>query len=361
MRSVPEPSHGATCYPVRTMRTLSFLSLFLIFLVPGIGQTADNPKPTLPKEPREVFAAAAPFYDFSDPALKPWHMKVTYQLYDEKGKPSEQGTYEYWWASPQVHRSTWNRPSATHIDWYTADGKHAYAGTGEALNYFESQLQSMLLSPLPNSSQLNPNKFFLDKKKLVSKGSNAPCYRIVPVTQDGISENLMYCFDAQLPIVVGINSHGTLLTMFRDFVQMQGRSLPREVEFRDGSRNVLTAKVDSVGGLSSLDAALTPPSDAILVRSEKLIGDEKGITQGKVIKRAEVEFPKGLGSGTVWLQITVGADGRVHDPNVITSTSPALAAVALKSVSQWLYAPYKLNGEPVDALEEIGLSVKQDR
>jgi hypothetical protein len=64
------------------MRTLSFIALFLIALLQGMGQTADSSKSSLPKDPREVFAAAAPFYDFSDPDLKPWYLKATYQLYD---------------------------------------------------------------------------------------------------------------------------------------------------------------------------------------------------------------------------------------------------------------------------------------
>jgi outer membrane biosynthesis protein TonB len=57
------------------------------------------------------------------------------------------------------------------------------------------------------------------------------------------------------------------------------------------------------------------------------------------------------------LQITVGVDGHIHDPQVITSTSPALTAAALKSVSQWLCNPYKLNGEPVEAEEEVTLTM----
>jgi hypothetical protein len=84
------------------MRLLYFCALSLTALLPGFAQTAANAGPGLPQDPREIFAAAAPFYDFNSPDLKPWHLKATYQLYDEKGKPGEQGTYEYWWASRQV-------------------------------------------------------------------------------------------------------------------------------------------------------------------------------------------------------------------------------------------------------------------
>src|ERR1035438_806520 len=105
------------------MRLFAVSALSLAVLLPGICQTAVNAELGLPKEPREILAAAAPFYDFSSPELKPWHLKAIYQLYDLKGNPTEQGTWEYWWSSPKVHRSTWTRTGAEHTEWSTADRK----------------------------------------------------------------------------------------------------------------------------------------------------------------------------------------------------------------------------------------------
>jgi len=66
------------------MRIIGLFALILITALPGVAQTPANTAPDLPKEPREIFAAAAPFYDFNSPELKPWHLKATYQLYDER-------------------------------------------------------------------------------------------------------------------------------------------------------------------------------------------------------------------------------------------------------------------------------------
>jgi len=73
------------------MRVISFIALILTAALPGISQTQASPATALPSDPRELFAAAAPFYDFTSPELKPWHLKATYQLYDENGKNSEEG------------------------------------------------------------------------------------------------------------------------------------------------------------------------------------------------------------------------------------------------------------------------------
>jgi TonB family protein len=125
--------------------------------------------------------------------------------------------------------------------------------------------------------------------------------------------------------------------------------------FRDGKRNVLTAKVELIGGLGPSEAALTPPSDAIVVTSEK-VKNGPGVTLGKLIRRTDFEWPHDVGNGTVWMQVTIGRDGHVRDVRVVTSTSSALTSAAMKAVSQWVYEPYKLNGEPVEVETTVNVN-----
>ena len=58
------------------MRSQLVLALFLMAGLGGFAQSPAAPSQGLPKDPRAIIAAAAPFYDFSDPALKPWHFKA---------------------------------------------------------------------------------------------------------------------------------------------------------------------------------------------------------------------------------------------------------------------------------------------
>jgi len=53
------------------MRNVCVLGFLLMAALSGFGQTTASDAPGLQKDPRAVFAAAAPFYDFSDPSLKP--------------------------------------------------------------------------------------------------------------------------------------------------------------------------------------------------------------------------------------------------------------------------------------------------
>ncbi|MGD0520190.1 MAG: energy transducer TonB [Terracidiphilus sp.] len=348
------------------MRLLYFFVLSLAAVLPGFGQTAGSATLGLPKDPRAIFAAAAPFYDFTSPELKPWHLKATYQLYDENGKPTEQGTYEYWWVSPKIHRSSWTRPGVTHTDWYTADGKHAYQASGEPLKFFEYKLQSALFSPLPDSDDLDPAKVRLDREPLGAKGNKLPCIMVVPLMpQHGRIQTVplglfpTYCFDPQLPALRVSSSFGATTTEFSNIVKAQNRYLAREILITEGKRKILSATVDLVTWLDAADPALKPATVVALpyvksvnVADVKKVNVSGGVMAVSIVKKEQPVYPQDAKdaqiTGTVVLRATIGIDGEIHDLHVVSAPWPSLAASALWAVSHWEYKPYLLSGEPVE-------------
>jgi TonB family protein len=349
------------------MRLLYFCALYLAVLLPGFAQTADNAGPSLPKDPREILAAAAPFYDFTSPELKPWHLKATYQLYDEKGKPGEQGTYEYWWASPQVYRNTWTRPGATHTEWHIANGKHAHQDNGEPLKFFEYKIQAALLSPLPTQADLSPDRSRMELRTVKTKEAKYPCIMVIPLmpTYPGLKDVPLglfptYCFDPQLPALRASHDFGTLTANFNHIVKVQNRYIAKEITILDVERKILSAEVASITALNPSDPALTPPveptvakpGDVPVSKAEKTVQISSGVMAGMIVLKKQPYYPEdakraGI-SGTVVLQATIGTDGSIHNLHVISAPSPMLAISALWAVSQWQYKPYLLFGEPVE-------------
>ena len=347
------------------MRKVTIFVLCLAAALPVLGQPTFSTAPELLKEPREVFAVAAPFYDFTDAALKPWHLKATYQLYSEKGEPTEQGTYEYWWASPQVYRSTWTRAGTIQTDWHTADGKHAHQATGERLNFFEYKLQAALLSPLPTDSDLDPAKIRLDRETVSTGGAKLPCIMLIPLMPlQGHVKTVplglfpTYCFDPQMPVLRINYSLGTVTTEFNHIVKVQNRYLSREVLFFEGKRKILSATVDTIGGITPLDPAFVPASEGVRSNIRK-VNLAAGVAVGLLVKKEAPVYPQDAKdahiSGTVVLQATIGLDGGIHDLHVVSTPWPSLAASALWSVSHWEYRPYLLDGEPVEVETTINV------
>jgi TonB family protein len=345
------------------------LFVVLLFAIPLQAirpQTAGTPSnPTLPKEPRAILEAARPLYDFSDPSLKPWHLKASYQLYDDQGNPSEQGTYEYWWASPKVYRSTWTRAGAVHTDWHTADDKHAYLDSGGHFSIFEYKLQSALFHPLPEDADLDPAKIRFERQDLKMANVKIPCIMIVPIMpQHGQTQVVplglfpTYCFNPAAPALQIEDSFGTIAEYLDHIVKVQGRYVPRDIKFFEGKQKVLFANVETIDGISATDPVFAPAPAAVSPKVDK-IPVAAGLMVGMLLKKQQPVYPQDAKdahvSGTVVLQATIGRDGRIHALHVLQAPWPSLVASALISVSKWEYKPYLLNGEPVEVETTINV------
>lgn len=351
------------------MRALPLALLLSFGSCLGLAQSSPASTAYSPGNPQGVLAAAAPHYDFSSPSLKPWHLKATYQLYDEKGKPSEQGTFEYWWASPAVYRATWTRGGQHHTDWHTADGKEPYEDTGLELSYFEYQLRSDFISPLPRPADYDPDKtYFVQEKEKFGKVKE-PCFMIVPkMPQHGqllqVPMGLFpsYCFDEKLPVLLAKWSFGALDVNFGSLVEFQSLLyLPRTITVFEGERKILTAAVTAILNLSPTDPSLTPPASArtydqgpATIASDVMAGHR--ISGPMPIYPEDAKRAGAQGDAT--LRALIGRDGRIHDMQVITAPWPSLVASAMWAVSQWKYTPYLLNGAPVEVSTTIHVIYK---
>ena len=341
------------CYLGRTMQRNIALVLFFVAGLFSFGQSSYDAGPT--KDPRAVFEAIAPYYDYMDANLKPWHMKVDYQLDDEKGSPADSGVFEYWWVSPKVYRSTWTRGQSTYSDWHSADGRHYTQTTGDSLGIYEYWLRTALLSPLPSADDLDPGKVILVDHSIASANSHSRCFMVVPseVTEPaaktlpfGIYPE--YCVNKVRPLLLGFYRFGSLMVRCTNFIQMQGKSMPREVLIIEGSQKILSAKAEPVDPLDPTDPALLPPAGATLVKVEKISAEAESKL---LVKKVAPAYPEDAKSarihGKVVLQTTIGPDGGIEDVRLVSAPSPSLALSAFHAVSQWEYKPYRVDGEAV--------------
>jgi TonB family protein len=345
---------AAPCYPFRIVRAHILIAVCLAGALAGFAQDTSAPQPGQMKDPRAILAAAAPYYDFNDPALKPWHLKATYQLYDDKGNLGEQGTFEYWWASPKVYRSTWMRPSASHTDWQTAGGTEAYVETGERLRYFEENISSDLFSPLPVAVAIDPAKTRLLRNKIKLLGESLVCVSEKPLKGEEPSDFRVLptkCFDATLPVVrFSLDYQGTVATTYDNISSFHGKFLTRSVQITVGKQKLFSASVDSIGVLDPSDPALIPPQDAAF--KPDAVQSKGRVEIGSLMKSQPLDYPafateQGV-QGTVLVDVVIGTDGKIKDPRVMFSPSPLLSTSTLEALSHWEYKPYLLDGKPIE-------------
>ena len=110
---------------------------------------------------------AASSSSLDDISLKPWHLKLSFQLFDSKGHPTEQGTIEEWWKSPALHKTVYTSPSYTSTEIQTHDGLFRSKGSSSAPYLLDLVLQQ-IVHPMPEEKDITNAKPDM-RKETISK------------------------------------------------------------------------------------------------------------------------------------------------------------------------------------------------
>lgn len=339
------------------MRLPIVLCLAVATIPVAYTQTASNSLPSLPKDPQAMLETAAQLYDFDSRDLKPFHLKGSYQLYGPKETPGEQGTYEYWWVAPGVYRSSWTRPGAVRTDWHTAGGRNVSEAKGDRLSFLEQQLQLLLFAPFPDVRKLDSHDFDLKKGQLGFGKTALPCVEIdTHKRKDGTWPVLpgaaahFFCFEPGEPLLRLARDGEVLNFEFDRLKKFQNRILAGSITIAYGNQKLLTFTVEAIGLIANDEGAVTPPADAKPTAPLGLSGPSAA--QARLTKKAVPIYPEEAKadriSGTVVLDVMIGADGKVRDLRVVGSPSPSLTKSSLECISNWQYSPYLADGEPLE-------------
>ena len=90
---------------------------------------------------------------------------------------------------------------------------------------------------------------------------------------------------------------------------------------------------------------------------------DQSVTPGRLIHKVQPKYPKEARKahieGTVALCAVIRRDGKIA--NLRAFSGPVeLTESAIKAVQKWVYAPYLVNGEPVEVETEIRVIFKLD-
>lgn len=342
------------------MRPSTVILLALVMASVLTAQVPDSSLPPLPKDPRAMLDAAASLYNFNnDSAQKPFHLKGSYQLFDEDGKLSEQGTYEYWWIAPNTFRNSWTRSSAMRSEWQFADGRRVTVSSGDRLLFVERDISDLLFAPLPDVTKLdselevNRDQVEIGKQKypcaMVSKKKYAHVESLLPGTgQD------MYCFDPASPLLRLERFSQAVYVEFSSLHIMGKRVLAHGITMVVGRQTLLKFKVDSVTEFAKDDSSMSPPGDA----SQSLaVSKPQSATERTLLKKDPPRYPEAAKeqriTGVVLLDTLIGTDGMVKDVRVLSTPSPLLTKASVDCIKGWQYKPYILDGRP----QEVGTMI----
>jgi TonB family protein len=290
-----------------------------------------------------------------DSSINPWHLKLSFQLMDAKGHPSEQGTIEEWWKSPSTYKVVFSSPSYSSTEIHAED--HLYRTKDRSSPpYLLDLVLQQVVHPLtdedirdgtPNLEKHDFGKIPLDCIMVgkAIKNLASPPLGLFPT----------YCLDRDKDILRASYNFGSQTVLRNNIGVFQKRMVPMDQLVQSDTKVVITVHVEELRGVALQE------SDFAATNLQKIdlspTNVERSMMAGRAVSQPKPVYPDRARydhvSGTVRLAAIIGTDGKIHSLKFISIPDPDLGIAAVRAVRQWRYQPFLLNGVPVDVQTEI--------
>lgn len=274
----------------------------------------------------------------------PFHLGMTFQLYDLEGKPAESGSFETWWTG-QARRRTVVQLAGLNEDGSSPDGADVktvrYA-------YLVSQFIESAIHPVPSlrsPAEMVRRTIPFGKVKL-------ECTSAKPSPVEAMNpQPATVCTAANSTNVLVLEGLGGKVQMLRPKTgKFRGTFVPFDLR-------IYYAGMDAIAGTLTLMQVYDVPSPQAGTSADKpsdsgVVPISGGVIAGHRIQFVEPDYPMVAKmshlSGWVLLNALIGKDGTIRRLVPIASTGAMFTESAMESVRQWKYSPYLLNGEPTE-------------
>ena len=323
--------------------------------------------------------AAADANGLARPNLTPWHVKISFESMDMRGRPLSQGTFEEYWAGPGKYKRTFATTDFNQVE-YRTDAGIRRTGSPDGAPSELMMIVNQFLHPIPldkdsiDAAKLQIAMPSIGETKLVCVTVSEPRSTTKPVsaiharlTREANS-NETYCTDEHSPVLrLQVAAGGSSRFVRNSIIRFQDVYLPQTIEEYVGSaqaqKTVLTAKLEKIEAITSVDdAQFTPPANAIL--PPKVIALSLRETQSQLLHHPFPQYGYRFAgenrsvhlSVDVIVSLRVQTDGHVSNLRVENPNCPQeLQQASLDAVRNWTYKPFIRNGEPVEVDTEVFL------
>jgi TonB family protein len=282
----------------------------------------------------------------------PFHMGMTFQLYDLSGKPSATGSFETWWTG--VGR----RRTVVTLAGLNGDGSAPEGADARTVRdaYLVSQLIELAIHPVPSM----PSSAGMVTKPLRSGKFELECTSPKSSSTEAMDAQLgTVCVAPNTTDVLTMQGFGGHVTVLRPKTgKFHDTFVGIELRIYYLGRDAIAGKLTIMHANDSTDAKAATP---VTTPSEPGVARISGeVIAGHRIKFVEPRYPEAAkishSSGSVLMNAVIGKDGVVRRLVPIASTDSMFTDSAMDSVRQWKYSPYLLNGEPTEVDTTITLN-----
>jgi TonB family protein len=324
------------------------------------GEQADSPvQQAGTGDLGQLLAKAAVVNGLDGPNVKPWHLKASFETFDDDGKSKSTGTFEEWWAGEGKHKSTFIVGGVSQTD-YAADKGILRTGSQDWFERAVMRVPGDMTKPI--AARLENYEFEEEDKTLGPV--KVRCVTLRPLKTEVVPPGMapfMYCLDAEKPTLrvrASLELGGAYQSYYNHLVEFQDEYLAKDLEVMHDHKPVVKIHLESVESLATIeDGEFTPPADAVRP-APRMVNISGAVAASSLLQKVAPDYPEAAKEmrleGVVVIQATIAKDGHVRDLKVVSGPR-GLQQAALDAVEQWVYKPYLLNGKPVEVMTTVNV------
>ena len=327
--------------------------------MPAPPPPSSNQTPTgllIPQDPKEMLLAAAQVNGLDAPGLKPWHIFVSFDKFDEDGDNVDSGTYEEYWAGPKQYRLNYTSQDFTQTDVATENSLFR-TGADKWPGELQTRVRDEFVRPMFREMNLDYEK---PKKTSRDFGNlKLPCVLLrrsdggnMIVSDDGLPS---FCFEPDT-LMLRFNKGGMgsvtvwEQTVYRNIVKFQGRFVARDIEVTRAGKLFLKLHLETLQSIPQLNLAdFTPPANAAQIDEHKITPDVRVLMLDYLLHQEMPKYPPSIHApgGKAVMKYLITKEGRVTDVQFVEGNKEMQRALQ-DALKKFEYRPFMVRGEPVE-------------
>jgi hypothetical protein len=317
--------------------------------------TSGIPSGPVPHSAPEILKLALDMNGLEVPSARPWHVKLSYDQFDEDGDNVLSGTIEEFYSGPKKFKRVYASDTSNRID-IANDAGLFRAGDQNWPSVVESGVLNSAIHPL-DLARWDDRTRRPEKTELKSGNVKFPCVSLrdkdLRVTHFGAP---MFCFEPGTVMLRYVNANMAEVMTYDSIVLFQGRYVARDITIRHVDKPFLKIHVEELGEITKLsDTFFALPPDAKGPLGGRIPVPSSTYNEEYQLSSPQPEYPRGV-SGLVHVKYVVGKDGSVVEATAEDGPEELRKAV-LKAVQKYRFRPYLLLDQPVEVESTIEFTV----
>lgn len=324
------------------------LAIAFLNCVPSsaVAQTAVNPQ----LEQSEIAQRVRSLVEANSIDLSgrsPFHIKISFDLYDLDGQRKETGSIDDWWVGPKTSKIAITGPSLDAIS----------PGSEAPFNretYLAQQLLRSIVRPIGN--QFTQPRLALNLMSRTDGATRLDCVALQPSVSKPPTPPAQICTEPSSNTLLLQSGDGDFVIHRDGFKSFHGASVPSDVSISYLGRPAI---VGNVTLLEDIDGN----SDQENLPARFLYGDgviDATVLTGLKLTSKTPVFPKAAKKahqhGSVTLIAVITKQGTIRNLDVIATPAPSFSQSAIDAVQTWTYQPFLLNGQPTEVETTINVN-----